>query len=172
MNKWMQWPAKDNAVLDSNLTSIESFIGKENSPDDFYCVNDIWINPLSSIAGGGLRIWNRAVKFAITEEQLLAEEPMIRARCEELEKDGFILGSMEESDIKLMLESNKVYYPEDYGKHIIKRSVCFRKDGKMVAWAGTHSDCKYICYEMDTSSFSYEPMTDQFFLTTRDELGF
>ncbi|KAK3809209.1 MAG: hypothetical protein J3Q66DRAFT_443973 [Benniella sp.] len=128
-----------SSVLE-HRSAERSRLGKENSPDNFYCVNDIWINPLSSIAGGGLRIWNRAVKFAITEEQLLAEEPMIRARCEELEKDGFILGPMEESDIKLMLESNKVYYPEDYGKHIIKRSVCFRKDGKMVAWAGTHSD--------------------------------
>lgn len=93
---------------------------------------------------GRLSEGNRGVKHVITEEELLKADPEIRLRCQELEeKEGLVLGSMVESDIPLMLESNSVKYDEEYGRFIIKRSQCFRnKKGEMVAWAGTHGDCK------------------------------
>ncbi|KAG0237189.1 hypothetical protein BGX31_003650 [Mortierella sp. GBA43] len=122
-------------------------LGKNESSDDLYCVHDIWLNQLSAI--GDIKLYNRAIKFVISEDDLVKEEPWIRARCEELERDqGLVVGPMVESDIKQMLELNTVRYPEDYGKHIIKRSVCFRdKDQKMVAWAGTHGDSLHVLPE-------------------------
>lgn len=126
---------------------LNLLLGTKQSTDDFYCINDIWRHQLTSIAKGGLEIWSRAIKFVISEEELVKDEPLIRERCEQLEKEkGLVIGPMMESDIKLMLEMNKVEYPEEYGRHMIKRSRCFRgKDGKMVAWAGTHGDCKHNC---------------------------
>ncbi|KAF9961781.1 hypothetical protein BGZ65_010220 [Modicella reniformis] len=112
------------------------------SSDEFYCINDIWKHQLTSIAKGDFQIWSKAVKFVINEEDLLKNEPLIRERCERLEREqGLVLGPMVESDIKLMLELNTVQYDEGYGRFMIKNSVCFRtEDGNMVAWAGTHGD--------------------------------
>ncbi|KAG0018670.1 hypothetical protein BGZ80_006889 [Entomortierella chlamydospora] len=107
-----------------------------------FCINDIWRLPLASLASKPLTIWTRAVKFVISEEDLLKTEPEIRARCQQLEEEqGLVLGPMTENDVKLMLECNKVSYNEEYGRWIVKRSRCFRnKQGDMVAWAGTHGD--------------------------------
>ncbi|KAF9351881.1 hypothetical protein BGX26_010178 [Mortierella sp. AD094] len=107
-----------------------------------FSINDIWRLPLASFSDKPLRIWNRAVKFVISEEDLLKAEPEIRARCQQLEEEqGLVLSPMTEDDVKLMIECNKVSYSEEYGKWIIKRSLCFRnKQGDMIAWAGTHAD--------------------------------
>ncbi|KAF9154605.1 hypothetical protein BG015_000440 [Linnemannia schmuckeri] len=106
----------------------------------FYCLNDIWMPALKTF--GKLSDGNRGVKHVITEEELMKAEPEIRLRCQELEeKDGLVLGPMVESDVPRMIESNGVKYDEEYGRFIIKRSMCFRdKKGEMVAWAGTHGD--------------------------------
>jgi GNAT superfamily N-acetyltransferase len=95
---------------------------------------------------GKLSEGNRGVKHVITEEELLKADPEIRLRCQELEeKEGLVLGPMVESDIPLMLELNGVKFDDEYGRFIIKRSRCFRnRKGEMVAWAGTHGDCKSI----------------------------
>lgn len=108
----------------------------------FYCLNDVWMPALKML--GKLSDGNRGVKHVITEEELLKADPEIRRRCQELEeKEGLVLGPMVESDIPLMIESNGVKYDEEYGRFIIRRSLCFRnKKGEMVAWAGTHGDCK------------------------------
>ncbi|KAG9066552.1 hypothetical protein KI688_012460 [Linnemannia hyalina] len=105
-----------------------------------YCLNEIWIPTLKTF--GKLSDGNRAVKHVITEEELLKADPEIRRRCQELEeKEGLVLGPMVESDIPLMIELNSVKYDDEYGRFIIKRSLCFRnKKGEMVAWAGTHGD--------------------------------
>ncbi|KAF9543998.1 hypothetical protein EC957_000267 [Mortierella hygrophila] len=105
-----------------------------------YCLNEIWIPALKTF--GKLSDGNRAVKHVITEEELLKADPEIRRRCQELEeKEGLTLGPMVESDIPLMIELNGVKYDDEYGRFIIKRSLCFRnKKGEMVAWAGTHGD--------------------------------
>ncbi|KAG0366723.1 hypothetical protein BGZ54_004959 [Gamsiella multidivaricata] len=118
-------------------------LGKEeNVLDVFFCVNDIWRQPLESLPGKLIRIGNRAVKFVISEEELLKQESEVQQRCQQLEqKQGLVLESMKESDVQLMITLNKVSYSEEYGKHIIRHSRCFRdKDGNMVAWAGTHGD--------------------------------
>ncbi|KAF9143897.1 hypothetical protein BGX30_014381 [Mortierella sp. GBA39] len=106
----------------------------------FYCLNEIWIPALKAF--GKLSDGNRAVKHVITEEELLKADPEIRRRCQELEeREGLVLGPMVESDIPLMIELNSVKYDDEYGRFIIKRSLCFRnKKGDMVAWAGTHGD--------------------------------
>ncbi|CAO3572804.1 unnamed protein product [Mortierella alpina] len=112
----------------------------EEACDMFYCINDIWRPVLESHAS--ITEGTRGVKFVISEEDLLAAEPELRSRClEMLESQGLVLGPMVESDIKLMIQSNKIPYSEDYGRQIIKRSQCFRnRAGDMVAWAGTHGD--------------------------------
>ncbi|KAF9114772.1 hypothetical protein BGX27_009893 [Mortierella sp. AM989] len=117
-------------------------IGEEATGVGCYCINDIWRQPLASLADNRLDIWTRAVKFVINEEDLLKTEPEIRARCKQLEEEqGLVLEPMVEGDINLMIKLNKISFDEDYGKFIIKRSLCFRnKNGDMVAWAGTHGD--------------------------------
>ncbi|KAG0274673.1 hypothetical protein BGZ95_009569 [Linnemannia exigua] len=106
----------------------------------FYCLNEIWMPALKTF--GKLSDGNRCLKHIITEEQLLKNDPEIRRRCRELEEaEGLVLGPMVESDVPLMIELNGVKYDEEYGRFIIKRSVCFRnKKGEMVAWAGSHGD--------------------------------
>ncbi|KAF8940636.1 hypothetical protein BGZ47_007680 [Haplosporangium gracile] len=106
----------------------------------FYCLNDIWMPALKTF--GKLSDGSRGVKHVITEEELMKAEPEIRLRCQELEeKEELVLGPMVESDIPRMIESNGVKYDEEYGRFIIKRSLCFRdKKREMVAWAGTHGD--------------------------------
>ncbi|KAF9946746.1 hypothetical protein BGZ72_011168 [Mortierella alpina] len=112
----------------------------EEACDMFYCINDIWRPVLEAHAS--IKETTRAVKFVISEEDLLAAEPGIRSQCLELlESKGLVLGPIMESDVKLMIESNHLPYSEDYGRQIIKRSQCFRnRAGEMVAWAGTHGD--------------------------------
>ncbi|KAF9307906.1 hypothetical protein BG003_011875, partial [Podila horticola] len=114
--------------------------GAKLEPEYFYSINDIWLPALA--AYGELVDGNRAVKFVINEHDLLLQEDEVKAKCVHLESDqGLTLGPMEERDIELMIELNGVKYDSHYGRHIIKRSVCFRsKDGNMVAWAGTHGD--------------------------------
>ncbi|KAF9208701.1 hypothetical protein BGZ49_007885 [Haplosporangium sp. Z 27] len=116
--------------------------GQEVTNVGCFCINDIWKDSMASLAVDQLQIWNRAVKFVISEEDLLKGEPEILSKCQQLEKEqGLVLGPMNEGDIKLMIKSNKVPYGEEYAKWIIKRSLCFRnKEGEMVAWAGTHGD--------------------------------
>ncbi|KAG0334386.1 hypothetical protein BG000_008375 [Podila horticola] len=114
--------------------------GAKLEPEYFYSINDIWLPALA--AYGELVDRNRAVKFVINEHELLLQEDEVKEKCMHLESDQELtLGPMEEKDIELMIELNSVKYDSHYGRHIIKRSVCFRsKDGKMVAWAGTHGD--------------------------------
>ncbi|KAG0213709.1 hypothetical protein BGX28_003653 [Mortierella sp. GBA30] len=128
--------------LDNSISSDNGHDkNDEESPEMFYCINDIWKPALASHATSFSEVV-RAVKFVITEKDLLSAEPEIRLRCRELEEsEGLVLGPMVESDVKLMIASNKVPYSESYGREIIKRSQCFRNSaGEMVAWAGTHGD--------------------------------
>ncbi|KAI8597786.1 hypothetical protein EDD21DRAFT_206550 [Dissophora ornata] len=106
----------------------------------FYAINDVWKPALASVAN--LTDGIKCVKFVIGEKKLLSMEPEIQARCLQLEtEEGLTLGPILEKDIKRMLELNGVKYSEFYGRHIIKRSHCFRdRAGEMVAWAGTHED--------------------------------
>ncbi|KAF9435271.1 hypothetical protein BGZ76_006589 [Entomortierella beljakovae] len=117
-------------------------LGKDATGVGCYCINDIWLEPIRALTNNRLTFWTRAVKFVISEKELLDIEPEILAECQRLEKEqGLVLGPMTEGDIGLMTECNKIKYDEEYCKHIIKRSVCFRtKEGNMVAWAGTHGD--------------------------------
>ncbi|KAF9945003.1 hypothetical protein BGZ70_004141, partial [Mortierella alpina] len=125
---------------DSDSSEAGQAKDSEEACDMFYCINDIWRPVLES--HGSITECTRGVKFVVTEEELLAAEPGLQSRClEVLESQGLVLGPMVESDIKLMIQSNKIPYSEDYGRQIIKRSQCFRnRAGDMVAWAGTHGD--------------------------------
>ncbi|KAF9278658.1 hypothetical protein BGZ74_003034 [Mortierella antarctica] len=132
-----------STILERKSRNFKREVNKEDGklePEYFYSINDIWLPALA--AYGELTEGNRAVKFVINEHDLLLQEDDVKAKCMHLENDqGLTLGPMEESDIDLMIELNAVKYDQHYGRHIIKRSVCFRsKDGKMVAWAGTHGD--------------------------------
>ncbi|KAF9183742.1 hypothetical protein BGZ51_006496 [Haplosporangium sp. Z 767] len=120
--------------------------GGQGSPQMFYCINSIWKPALASLArleGDS----NEGVKFVVSEKDLLAMEPEIRLKCQQLEKEeGLVLGPMIKDDVKLMLELNHVKYDESYGHRIIRQSQCFRdKTGKPVAWAGTHEDFAIAC---------------------------
>ncbi|KAF9925116.1 hypothetical protein FBU30_005075 [Linnemannia zychae] len=123
-----------------NRPAIEDSSSDDDKLQWFYCINDIWVPALRSI--GNVFIANRCVKYVITEEQLLKDDPEIRRRCQEIEEtEGLVLGPMVESDVPLMIASNTVKFDEEYGRFIIKRSFCFRnKKGEMVGWAGTHGD--------------------------------
>ncbi|KAF9329337.1 hypothetical protein BGZ91_000611 [Linnemannia elongata] len=129
-----------NEILDHPVAN-EAPPGQDDaSLQFFYCLNDVWLPALKTF--GKLSDGNRGVKHVITEEELLKADPEVRRRCQELEeKEGLVLGPMVESDIPLMIELNGVKYDEEYGRFIIRRSMCFRnKKGEMVAWAGTHGD--------------------------------
>ncbi|KAG0057474.1 hypothetical protein BGZ83_010042 [Gryganskiella cystojenkinii] len=91
---------------------------------------------------GKLSKGHRAVKFIITEKKLLESEALIVQECERIERDhGLVLESMQQKDVPQMIQSNAVPYSDSYGRFIVKTSRCFRnKDGKMVAWAGSHED--------------------------------
>ncbi|KAK3823626.1 MAG: hypothetical protein J3R72DRAFT_458913 [Linnemannia gamsii] len=130
MNEILDHPVANNTPPGQDETDLQFF----------YCLNDIWMPALKTF--GKLSDGNRCVKHIITEEQLLKDDPEIRRRCRELEvTEGLVLGSMVESDVPLMIELNGVKYDEEYGRFIIKRSVCFKnKKGEMVAWAGSHGD--------------------------------
>ncbi|KAF9998840.1 hypothetical protein BGZ80_006890 [Entomortierella chlamydospora] len=129
------------AILEYS-SAEQARVGQDPTNVGCYCINDIWKDPINSLLDNRLQLWTRAVKFVISEEDLLKVEPEIRARCQQLEEEqGLVLGPMVESDVKLMIERNKISFDEEYGKWIIKRSMCFRnKQGDMVAWGGTHGD--------------------------------
>ncbi|KAF9132200.1 hypothetical protein BGW39_000635 [Mortierella sp. 14UC] len=129
-----------NEILDHPIAKNTPPGQDEAGLQFFYCLNDIWMPALKTL--GKLSDGNRGVKHVITEEQLLKDDPEIRRRCQELEEaDGLVLGPMVEGDVPLMIASNSVKYDEEYGRFIIKRSLCFRnRKGEMVAWAGTHGD--------------------------------
>ncbi|KAG0070134.1 hypothetical protein BGZ93_002371 [Podila epicladia] len=131
-----------STILERKARNFIREVNKDGKvePEYFYSINDIWLPALA--AYGELTDGNRAVKFVINEHDLLLQEDEVKLKCLHLENDqGLTLGPMEGGDIDLMIELNGVKYDSHYGRHIIKRSVCFRsKDGKMVAWAGTHGD--------------------------------
>ncbi|KAF9914098.1 hypothetical protein BX616_008980 [Lobosporangium transversale] len=130
-------------VLEYQLSERVRLGQSVETQDEFYCVNDIWREALIKLGNNNcLKTSTRAVKFVISEDTLLQGEPTLLSRCRRLENEhGLILDSMRESDVNKMLDVNKVKYPEEYGKKIIRLSKCFRdKDGEMVAWAGTHGD--------------------------------
>ncbi|KAI1315369.1 hypothetical protein EDD11_000928 [Mortierella claussenii] len=114
--------------------STEFGLFSSGSKDLKYNINGILAPPLASGIKG--------TKFTLSECDLVKSEPEFRTACQQLERnEGLILGHMTEDDVKLMIEVTEVKYDEEYGRHIIRRSQCFRnRDGKMVAWAGTHDD--------------------------------
>ncbi|KAF9973752.1 hypothetical protein BGZ73_002993 [Actinomortierella ambigua] len=107
----------------------------------FFGVNRIWHHAVVSLYPTIYRE-GPAIKFAISEKDLLALEPKIHAEMQAIaDSKNWTFGPMHKSDAPLMIEKNSLKYDLEYGEIITQRSVCFRdQNGAMLAWAGTHLD--------------------------------
>ncbi|KAG0258518.1 hypothetical protein DFQ27_004614 [Actinomortierella ambigua] len=111
------------------------------TPVYFCSINRIWFRAVTSLYPT-IHREGPAIKFAISEKDLLAAESNLLAEMQAIaDRKGWTFGPMKKSDAPLMIEKNSLKYDLEYGEHVAERSVCFRDQaGNMVAWAGSHFD--------------------------------